>query len=217
MKGHSFPIPLEYVDVVRRTNTTFEVFLESLANWNVDGGPELSKPWTAFTKLKDIDKKNLQMDSRGPGAADKNQGTSRPDSLWPEIWSSMSYAAQHKEKQRWAFEKPKLDNAGILRSIYFIDPDDMEFKDTMENARKKLDALQGSKHWQRENLWRTNFHCSQIKMRVHRGGRRIHEKAHWTDSTTRSWEGIFSLSHCDLVHKFILMFHAMKIPDAKAV
>ena len=37
----SFPIPLEYIDVVRRTNTTLDVLLGSRVDdcWNVDGGP----------------------------------------------------------------------------------------------------------------------------------------------------------------------------------
>ena len=35
-------------------------------------------------------------------------------------------------------KKPKLDNARRLRGIYFIDPEDKEFKETIRNARKKL-------------------------------------------------------------------------------
>ena len=52
----------------------------------------------------------------------------------------MSKAAK---KQDWAVEKPKLDNAGKLRGIYFIDPEDEEHKETIEkkkNARKKLET-----------------------------------------------------------------------------
>ena len=45
-----------------------------------------------------------------------------------------------KEKQKWSNEKPKLDNAGRLRRIYFIDPEDKEFKETMRNARRKLET-----------------------------------------------------------------------------
>ena len=41
-----------------------------------------------------------------------------------------------KKKQKWTIEKPKLDNAGKLRGIYFIDPEDAEFKETMKNAQK---------------------------------------------------------------------------------
>ena len=37
-----------------------------------------------------------------------------------------------KAKQKWAIEKPKLENARRLRGIYFIDPKDEEFKDIMK-------------------------------------------------------------------------------------
>ena len=43
----------------------------------------------------------------------------------------MSEAPKRKEKQKWAIEKPKLDNAWKLRGIYFIDPADAEFKETI--------------------------------------------------------------------------------------
>ena len=48
--------------------------------------------------------------------------------------------AQLKERQKWSHEKPKLDNARKLRGIYFIDPEDKEFKRTIKNARKKLET-----------------------------------------------------------------------------
>ena len=44
-----------------------------------------------------------------------------------------------KKKQHWAIDMPKIDNARKLREIYYIDPYDMEFNDTMKNARKKLE------------------------------------------------------------------------------
>ena len=49
----------------------------------------------------------------------RKQTTSRPDRLWPEIWKDVSEASKRKEKQKWAIEKPKLDNARQLRGIYF--------------------------------------------------------------------------------------------------
>ena len=51
----------------------------------------------------------------------------------------MSDASKRKEMQKWATEKPKLDNARKLRGFYFIDPDDEEFKDIMKNARGELE------------------------------------------------------------------------------
>ena len=50
----------------------------------------------------------------------------------------MSEASKRREKRTWAIEKPKLDNARTLRGIYFIDPAGEEFKETIQNARRKL-------------------------------------------------------------------------------
>ena len=36
--------------------------------------------------------------------------------------------------------KPKLDNGRRLRGIYFIDPEDGEHRETIKNARKKLEG-----------------------------------------------------------------------------
>ena len=51
----------------------------------------------------------------------------------------MSDASKRKAKQKWAIEKPKLDNVRRLRGMYIIDTDDEEFKDIMKNARRKLE------------------------------------------------------------------------------
>ena len=52
----------------------------------------------------------------------------------------MGKHAKLKEKQKWFEEKLHLENERILRGIYFIDPEDTEFKETIKNARKKLET-----------------------------------------------------------------------------
>ena len=52
----------------------------------------------------------------------------------------MGKNAKMKEKQKWSHEKLHLDNARKLRGIHFIDPEDKEFKETIKNARKKLET-----------------------------------------------------------------------------
>ena len=52
----------------------------------------------------------------------------------------MGKHAKLKEKQKLSNEKLHLDNARKLRGIYFIDPEDKEFKETIKNARKKLET-----------------------------------------------------------------------------
>ena len=58
----------------------------------------------------------------------------------------MSKNAKLKEKHKWAIEKPKLENARRLWGMYFIDPEDNEFKETIRNARKKIGNTNGSRH-----------------------------------------------------------------------
>ena len=52
----------------------------------------------------------------------------------------MGKNAKLKEKQKWSKEKLHLDNARKLRGIYFIDREGKEFKETIKNARKKLET-----------------------------------------------------------------------------
>ena len=52
----------------------------------------------------------------------------------------MGRNAKLKEKHNLSDEKPKFDNAKRLRGICFIDPEDKEVKETIKNARKKLET-----------------------------------------------------------------------------
>ena len=104
-------------------------------HWNIDGSRDLSDPWTGFTHLL-YSMKNLLTDIYGPGERlTGKQLTSRPDHLWSELWKSMGKHAKLKEKQTWSDEKFHLENARKLRGIYFIDPEDTEFKETIFQER----------------------------------------------------------------------------------
>ena len=53
----------------------------------------------------------------------------------------MGKNAKLKEKSKNGLKKKiHLDNARKLRGIYFIDPEDKEYKETIKNARKKLET-----------------------------------------------------------------------------
>ena len=106
--------------------------------WNIDGSRDLSDPWTGFTQFTLLDEKPPDGYMWSGVRLTRKQLTSRPDHLWPELWKSMGKNAKLKEKQKRAEEKIHLDNARKLRGIYFIDPEDKEFKETIKNARKKL-------------------------------------------------------------------------------
>ena len=141
-REESFPIPLKYIDVSRTTHTNLDVKQEKRIDdyWNIDGSRDLSDSWTGFTQFTLLEEKPPDGYMWSGERLTRRQSTSRPDHLWPELWIKMGRNAKLKEKQKWSDEKPKLDNARRLRGIYFIDPEDKEFKETIKNARKKLET-----------------------------------------------------------------------------
>ena len=131
-----------------------------------------------------------------------------------------------KEKQNWASEKPKLENARKLRGIYFIDPEDKDFAEIIKNARKKLElptavAMPCTRTKSRNGVacHPKDDHKSELtcileageskRLRMEGVAPRIHE-----DHIAA--KGDTSLHHYNLIHKFIPMPQAMKIPAAKA-
>ena len=69
----------------------------------------------------------------------KIQATTRPDHVWPEVWTQIGKAVQNREKQEWAKEISELDKAPRLRGIYFIDPDDEEYKHIFKNEKRRME------------------------------------------------------------------------------
>ena len=136
----------------------------------------------------------------------------------------MGKHAKLKEKQRWSNEKLHLENARKLRGIYFIDPEDKEFKETIKNARKKLETsvapAMPCKIMKKNcgscgsNKIKTRLVCileafESTRLRM---GQSL--PSHHEDHI--AGKGDNSLQHYNLVHKFIPMPQAMKIPAAKA-
>ena len=131
-----------------------------------------------------------------------------------------------KKKRHWAIEMPKLDNARKLRDIYYIDPYDMEFNDTMKNAHKNLEVplesampcIIASKHEEtrgaHDSSRKTRYACiieAHVSTRTRVGATQP------SDHEDRTAERrLNSLTHYNLVHKPIPIPQAMKISDAKA-
>ena len=135
----------------------------------------------------------------------------------------MGKNAKLKEEQKWSHEKPHLDNARKLRGIYFIDPEDKEFKETIRNARKKLETpmapampcktRKNSKSGEtrsKTNNFKSKFACileasESRRMRMEEYLPNYHE-----DHIAGKKDN--SLQHYNLVHKFIPMPQARKFP-----
>ena len=228
-REESFTIPLKYIDVTRTTHTNLDVKQEKRIDdyWNIDGSPDLSDPWTGFTQLTLLEEKPPDGKMRSGERLTRRQLTSRPDHSWPELWIKLGRNAKLKEKHKWSDEEPKFDNARRLRGVYFIDPEDKEFKETIKNARKKLETpmapamlCKTSKNSQREatrgksNEIKSKFACileasesTRLRMEESLPNYLEDHSAGKEDS---------SLQHYNLVHKFIRMPQAMKIIAAKA-
>ena len=228
-REESFPIPLKYNDVSRTTRTNLDVKQEKRIYdyWNVDGSRDLSDPWTGFTQFTLLSEKPPEGHMWSWARLTKRQATSRPDHFWPELWRRMSKNAKLREKHKWAIHKPKLDNARRLRGIYFIDPEDMEFKETIKNARRQLETpmaptmpcktCKKNKHGETRSKtddFKSKFACileasESTRMCMEETLPKYHEDH-------IAGKGDNSLQHCNLVHKFSPVPQAMKIPAAKA-
>ena len=123
--------------------------------------------------------------------------------------------------------KTKADNVRRLRGIYVIDLEDMEFKETIWNATKKLEtpmalamtwktckkSKKGETHSKIDDF-KSKFACilkasESTRMRMEESLPNHHDDH-------IAGRGDNSLQHYNLVHKLIHMPQAMKIPAAKA-
>ena len=111
-----------------------------------------------------------------------------------------------------------------MRGIYFIDPEDKEFEENIKNARKKLETpiapampckiMMKNCGSGTSNKIKTRLACileagQSTRLRM---GESL--PIHHDDLFSR--KGDNSLQHYNLVHKFIPMPRAIKIPAAKA-
>ena len=226
-REEAFPIPLKYIDVSRTTRTNLDVMQERRIDdhRNIDGSRDLSDSWTGFTQFTLLKEKPPDGSFWSGWRLTKRQVTSRPDHIWPELWTKLGRNAELKERQKWSNEKPKLDNARKLRGIYFIDPEDKEFKETFKNARKKLEtsvapampcnASKKGKHGA------TRGKSNEIKSKLAcileaSESTRLRMEESLPNTMRTILQGDTSLQHYNLVHKFVPMPQAMKIFAAKA-
>ena len=215
-REESFPIPLKYIDVSRTTHTNLDAKQEKRIDdyWNIDGSRDLSDPWTGFTQFTLLDEKAPDGYMWSGGRLTRKQLSSRPDHLWPELCIKMERNAKLKEKQKWSNEKPKLDNARRLGGIYFIEPEDKEFKKNIKNARKKLETPMApampcktskkSKHGQtrgKTNDFKSKFACILEASESTRN--RTEESLPNYHEDHVAGKGDNSLQQYNLVHQFI--------------
>ena len=220
---------MKYIDVSRTIRTNLDVMLERRIDdyWNIDGSRDVSGSWTGFTQFTLLEEQPPNGHMWSGERLTRKQLTSRPDHLWPELWEKIGKNAKLKQKQKWSHEKPHLDNARKLGGICFIDPEDMELKETIKNARKKLETPmapamlcktcrnnQNSGNGGKSKKIKSKLACiledsQSTRLCLEESLPNYHE-----DHV--AGKGDNSLQHYNVVHKSIPMPQAMKIPAAKA-
>ena len=225
-REESFPIPLKYIDVSRITHTNLDVKQEKRIDyfWNIDRSRDSSDPWTGFAQFTLLEEKTADGYMWSGWRLTRKQLLSKSDLLWPELWKTMGKNAKLKEKLKWSHEKVPFDIARKFRGIYFIDPEEKEFKETIQNARKKLETpiapallfkiMKKNCGSGTSNKIKTRLACTleggeSTRLRM---GESLpnHHECHIAGKENNS------LQHRSLLHKFIPMPQAMKIPAAKA-
>ena len=155
------------------------------------------------------------------------ENTSRPDDIWPDMWTICLMQRKAKQSKSGLSRIQSSKNTKQIRGIFFIEPEDEKFKHTMKNDRRKLEnSGASSKYLVKTPLnfrgetcrnigkHKTKYACivdADESMRI-----RLEGVPHRYHEDRISAKGITSLSHYNLVHKFIPMPQALKMPHAKA-
>ena len=123
------PIPVKYIDVMRRTYTDLDTMAENTIDdlWTEDGAKALSNPWkgkTVFYILRPPAPPGYRWVE---GRLTKVQQTTRPDSIWPEVWQSLSKKQKQVEIAKWELDRVKRDEARTKRGIIEVPADDTDY------------------------------------------------------------------------------------------
>ena len=131
--------------------------------WNVEGDRMLSGQFTGFTQFTPVN----CAPPRGHtsrGRLTKIQATSRPENIWPEIWSGTSKKSQQKDKTALGRRKAKAQQCTkAQRYLICIHPEDKEFNETLKNVRKKLEVHMGSAMLCKLRKTSGNSSCKTLK------------------------------------------------------
>ena len=185
----------------------------------------LSDSWTGFTQFTLLSEKPSERHTWSGTRLTKRQATSRPDHLWIELWIKMGRNAKLKEKHKWFDEKPKLDNARRLRGSISLTL-------RTRNSKKPLRML--ARNWKRRWLLpclaRQARHVGETRGKTNEIKSKLACFLEASESTRLrmgeslpnhhedhiAGKGDNSLQHYNLIHKFIPMPQALKIPAGKA-
>ena len=138
-KEETFPAPLKYIDVTRSTHTDLDVLQEKRIddNWKVEANRSLSDSWKGSTKFTLLQEKPPKGDMWSGGRLTMIQTRScMARSLDKKLVKPLRI-----EKNRNGQTRNRSSTVPEERGIYFIDPDDREDLEILQNARRNWKDL----------------------------------------------------------------------------
>ena len=126
-----------------------------------------AKRFTKFTVLKEKPSKGYMWS--GERLTTIHVAT-RPENVWPEVWTKIGKAAQMIEKQEWAIGRPKLDNPRRLRGMPFIDPKDGEYREIIKKTPGESWKFQWMRQCRARKQQRNTSQNFKNKACMYRGG-----------------------------------------------
>ena len=105
------PLPLDYIDVIRMTKTDIEDQEESRIEdtWNIHGPQPLSVPWKGTTSFSILRPKPPTGKMWVMGRLTRRQRSTRPPTIYPEIWVTFSRKDKQIKEQIYLLNKLSLN------------------------------------------------------------------------------------------------------------
>ena len=209
------PIPIEYVDVMRITETDLETKAESRIEdyWNEDHVPDagprqLSSFWTGRTiiKLLRIAPPRWEWQSGRLTQVQKSRTgrPGRPPTQWVEHWRLMNGKDKEEAIEEWKIEGPKREAARAARGIFKITDTEEKYNAIMTEAKAKYAVPDAPAM---PVILQANS-----SVRKHSKKNKNHRTKHFEKIAP---VGTVSENYYALVHTPVDMKKAMQIPDAK--
>ena len=115
-KEETFPIPLKIFDVTRSTQTNVMQEKRIDDYWNVDENRGLSDSWTGLTKFTVLKEEPPKGYVWSGWRLTKVQTTTRPDHVWPEVWTQIT-KAEETERNLPKFLEPSESRKSCLQTV----------------------------------------------------------------------------------------------------
>ena len=180
--------------------------------------PQLGKSQLCQTRGQDSRNSRYWVRNLFQGFCGAWQGSKQqPDQIICDLRFGLACRKQSKTKKskNALSRRQKLDNARKLTRIFFIDPEDEESEEPLKTKQERNSKLLWNRlcpaRRRQESVWGATGNCAHESTRT-----RLEStlpRNHEDHTAEREFN---SLTHCNVVHKFVPVLPAMKILDAKA-